>query len=225
MFYILLLFFGTIIYYLGPTYLKYSQSDYQEASGNGFLRTVFNKGNYGEFLTFIKIESLKEYGHILTNIYLPTKDGMTEVDLVFIHPTGVYVFESKNYSGWIFGNENHKEWTQSLPNKQKFKFYNPIWQNRGHISAIKEATSLIDEAFCSYIVFSERCTLKKIEKYSAQVKVVSRTDLAKDLRDEIKGAKAKFKVEEVEMLAMTLRTHCHASKEMKESHVRRLEAR
>ncbi|NLK22184.1 MAG: NERD domain-containing protein [Epulopiscium sp.] len=26
----------------------------------------------------------------------------------------MYVFESKNYSGWIFGNEKDKNWTQML---------------------------------------------------------------------------------------------------------------
>lgn len=217
-----LLIIGVIIFLL-PKYLKFQKSGYANASGNGFFKTIFNKGHYGEFLTFEVIESIEQYGHILTNVYLPTAQGMTEVDLIYIHHTGVFVFESKNYDGWIFGNENHKEWTQSLPNKKKFKFFNPIWQNKGHIDAIKRQTDLIDEAFCSVIVFSERCTLKKIETHSPRVHVLKREYLRKFLKNEIAESKAKFKTEEVEMLALKLKAFTHMSEEVKKKHVERLE--
>lgn len=215
----LALFLLGIGLYFGPKYYVFSRSKYRYASGNGFFKTHFNLGNYGEFLTFKAIESIGEYGHILTNLYLPTQKGTTEVDLVFIHQTGVYVFESKNYSGWIYGKESQKEWTQTLQNKKKHKFYNPIWQNRGHIEALKATTNLIDEAFYSYIVFSERCTLKAIDCYSPTVKVLKRNKLAKMLIEEIKSSKAKFKIEEVEMLRMMLEAHVHASEATKQAHI------
>ena len=80
-----------------------------------------------------------------------------------IAETGIYVFESKNYSGWIFGDEKGKNWTQVLENKQKNHFYNPVWQNNGHITALKYATGFHNpELYKSHIVFSERCTLKKV---------------------------------------------------------------
>lgn len=37
-----------------------------------------------------------------------------EIDLIMISETGIYVFESKNYSGWIFGDEKQRYWTQIL---------------------------------------------------------------------------------------------------------------
>ena len=37
------------------------------------------------------------------------EDGETsEVDLIFITQKGIFVFESKNYSGWIFGDEKSR---------------------------------------------------------------------------------------------------------------------
>ena len=61
------------------------------------------------------LEQLEGQKAIISNCYLPLKDsGTTEVDLILIHESGIYVIESKNYSGWIFGSENHKYWTQSL---------------------------------------------------------------------------------------------------------------
>ena len=113
--------------------VKYNKSQYQHISGNKFLKTIYDKGNYGEFLTFCMLEKMGE-SNILTNIYLLQKDSTTtEVDLLIVNATGIYVFESKNYSGWIFGDEKSKMWTQSLKGGRKNKLINPIWQNR-HIS-------------------------------------------------------------------------------------------
>ena len=86
---------------------------------------------------------------------------------------GIFVFESKNYSGWIFGDEKEKYWTAMLPNKQKNKFYNPIMQNKTHLKWIRSVVG--DEIpLFSIIVFSERCELKKVTVYSEDVKVIKR---------------------------------------------------
>ena len=62
--------------------------------------------------------------------------------MVFLHESGLYVIESKNYSGWIFGNEEQDHWTQCLRGKfhttQKHSFYNPLLQNETHICALME---------------------------------------------------------------------------------------
>ena len=81
------------------------------------------------------------YFKILNNLYLSTKNSSTEIDVVTIHETGIYVFESKNFSGWIYGGYKQKEWTQKLEHFQNH-FYNPIWQNKGHISALKNVFHL-----------------------------------------------------------------------------------
>ncbi len=183
-----------------PRYLKYRKSSYNEASGNGFCRTVFDKGNYGEFLTFVKLEKLGSHNRLLTNIYLPKEDGATtEIDLVMISETGIYVFESKNYSGWIFGNEKYKYWTQTLENKQKNKFFNPIWQNKGHIKALESILSFGDEEiYKSYIVFSERCTLKKISVATKEIKVIKRNDLMKYIKDDFSRKEKLLRKEDIE---------------------------
>ena len=101
---------GTIIiYFLAiyaiftiPKYIRYQKSGYKSASGNSFLKTILDKGNYGEFLTFVYLEKLEGNHKIMTNLYIPKSDGTTtEIDLIMISQTGIYVFESKNYSGWI----------------------------------------------------------------------------------------------------------------------------
>lgn len=115
-----------------------SVSTYKEETGKGIFSAVSNKGSYGEFLSYKKLSTLPGYHKVLFNIYLPNGKGQTtEIDVIFLHETGVYVIESKNYSGWIFGNEKDMNWMQTFPNGKKYPFYNPIKQNAGHIRALQ----------------------------------------------------------------------------------------
>lgn len=145
-------------------YSRFKRSKYEKISGNGYFKTRFNIGNYGEYLTFSYLETLPGYNKIITNVYIPKNDDTTtEIDILMLNSTGIYVFESKNYSGWIFGDERNKNWTQSLKGKKKNQFYNPIWQNKAHIRALENILPKISSnRFYSYIVFSERCELKKV---------------------------------------------------------------
>ena len=213
-----LLGFGAVVF---PKYLKFRRSGYRAATGNTFWKTLWDKGSYGEFLTFNYLEKLDGSKRIMANIYLPKKDGMTtEIDLLMITETGMYVFDSKNYSGWIFGNEKSKNWMQTLPNKQKFPFYNPIWQNKGHINALKSVLQLEnDDLFISYIIFSERCTLKKIEVTSDRVRVIKRGQLVKSIKQEMYSATKVLTPTQIEELYSMLKKYENADDVIKKLHV------
>lgn len=94
-------------------------------------------GRRGEKLTERELNLVKFFGRkgkVLRNIYIPKDNGeTTEIDVIFITQKGIFVIESKNYSGWIFGDEKSTYWTVMLPNKEKNRFYNPIKQNQTHI--------------------------------------------------------------------------------------------
>ena len=115
---------------------SYFVSDIKKQTGKGFFQTFTDKGNYGEFLSYKYLFMTPGKREFIHNCYLPTEKGTTEIDLLMIHETGLYVVESKNYSGWIFGDEKQKDWTQVLGGK-KIKFFNPIRQNAGHIKALR----------------------------------------------------------------------------------------
>lgn len=204
-----------------PRYIKYRGSDYKVASGNSFFKTVLNKGNYGEFLTFSYLEKLDGHNKLMTNLYLPKKDGSTtEIDLIMLSETGIYVFESKNYSGWIFGDEKNKNWTQTLQNKQKNRFYNPIWQNKGHISALKSVVEIDkDDFYKSYIIFSERCTLKKINVTSTNVKVIKRNRLIRTIKKNIDSSRELLTKEEVNQLYIKLLEFTCVDETIKKTHI------
>ncbi len=73
---------------------------------------------------------------IFHDLYIQKPRGeYTQVDVA----AGIIVFEVRDYSGWIFGNEYQKYWTQLLAyGKKKHRFYNPVMRNSGHIQAIRQ---------------------------------------------------------------------------------------
>ena len=201
-------------------YNRYHRTAYNDASGKSVLDTLFDTGNYGEYLTYTCLENLGEQHKLLMNVYLPKGDGTTtEIDLIMISATGIYVFESKNYSGWIFGDENSRYWKQIFRGGRHFQFYNPIWQNRKHISILKQHLGLGDEVFRNYVVFSERCVLKKMSVYSPEVKVMNRDELACEIVEDMTQRPEIFTPLEIEQIYNELSRYTLADDETKQAHI------
>lgn len=88
----------------------------------------------------------------------------TQIDVAVATKAGIIVFEVKDYSGWIFGNEHQKYWTQILAfGKQRHRFYNPVMQNAGHIQAIRQCLpNNPDIPIYSVIVFFGNSEFKNV---------------------------------------------------------------
>lgn len=153
--------------------IQHKKTDYFAQTKRTLWDVYCNTGTKGEYLLWKQLQQVPGYGKCLCNCYIPKPNGgMTEVDLLFLHESGIYVFESKNLGGWIFGNSHDRYWTQVLPNgrgrSKKNPFYNPIWQNQGHLKWLSNylhisGFNFVPEGlFHSYIVFSDRCTFKKL---------------------------------------------------------------
>ncbi len=142
-------------------------------------------GRCGERLTEQKLMLVKLFGRdgkVLRNVYVPKDNGETsEIDVLFITQKGIFVFESKNYSGWIFGDESSVYWTVTLPNREKNKLYNPIKQNRTHIRWLGKYLGGGIPLF-SIVVFSERCELKRVTVESPDVYVIKRNRIYATVR-------------------------------------------
>lgn len=196
-------------------------STYKDQTGNGLLSTFWNKGNYGEFSSYKYLSNLPGYHRVLFNIYLPKGDDKTtEIDLVYIHENGIFVIESKNYSGWIFGDEKYQKWTQTLPNGQKYQFYNPINQNIGHVEALQTLLpSIPKEIYKSLIVFSERCTLKKINFEAANTFVINRYDLKKLMLKQVENTPIVLEKERIDKIYYFLAQYSKVDSAVKKQHI------
>lgn len=132
---------------------------------------------------------------VLENLYVPLNNGKTtEIDLILITNRGVVVIESKNYTGYIFGDENSNEWTVSYymgkgflnTNKvEKVKLYNPIFQNNTHIRRLR---NYLGYGFnvVSAIVFSDESELKNVTIYSDNIIVCKSKYLTREIKKQLK---------------------------------------
>lgn len=185
-------------------------------------------GKLGEAFTAKELKYVQLFGRkgkILRNVYVPKDNGETsEIDLLYITQKGIFVFESKNYSGWIFGDEKSQKWTMMLPNKEKHSFYNPIKQNQTHIKWLRNYIGEEIPLF-SIIVFSERCELKKVTIASSDIKVIKRDFTYATVRDIWNKNEDCLSGEEVENLYKNLQKLTKVSKETKEVHIQNIKNR
>lgn len=94
------------------------------------------------------------------NVTLPTPDGgSTQIDHLIFSPYGLFVLETKNYQGWIFGTEKQREWTQQIF-KKRSKFQNPLRQNYKHTQTLQSLLGLEPEQVHSVIAFVGDCEFK-----------------------------------------------------------------
>ena len=93
------------------------------------------------------------------DLIIPSRSGTTQIDHIYVSVFGIFVIETKNYTGWIFGSEKQSKWTQVVY-KQKHYFQNPLRQNYAHIKALSELLKLPEEKFHSMVVFLGDCELK-----------------------------------------------------------------
>lgn len=128
-----------------------------------------NIGKVGEWRVALKLDWLPKEYIVLNDIMLQTQHGTTQIDHIVVSPYGIFIIETKNYKGWIFGHENSEEWKQSLLGRKRIwgwsseqhKFRNPIRQNQAHTRAIKSLISDIgDFQIISIVVFSDSADLR-----------------------------------------------------------------
>ncbi|MEH7442643.1 nuclease-related domain-containing protein [Bacillus sp. JJ1122] len=118
------------------------------------------KGEIGEFKIDIQLDQLPKDCRYLSDLLVKNpkaKSGYSQIDHVVLTSYGIFVIETKNYQGTIYGAKDRKTWLVN----GKFKMMNPFVQNYGHIRAL---TSFIDnkyhDLFFSLVSFTKRCTFK-----------------------------------------------------------------
>jgi hypothetical protein len=152
-----------------------------EIKDRKLLKTVtsLNRGTRSERKMVLKIlKSGIKPTAIFHDLYLNNGNGKySQIDLVVATKVGIVVFEIKEYSGWIFGNENQRNWSQVLAfGKRKYQFYNPILQNKKHVENLKKFYHFDVIPFFSMIVFFGDCEFKN------SLDLPSRTFMAKSYR-------------------------------------------
>ncbi|MFM2344682.1 MAG: hypothetical protein RLZZ210_1293 [Pseudomonadota bacterium] len=126
------------------------------------FKLKFVKGIVGEFQVNILAKFFldKNIYHLIKGITIPTEDGgTTQIDHVIVSPYGIFVIETKNMKGWIFGSASQKMWTQQIY-KCKNQFQNPLHQNYKHTKCLESLLNINASKFFSIVVFIGDSTFK-----------------------------------------------------------------
>ena len=125
------------------------------------LKSPWFKGIFGEFQINMAARLFlpeDEY-HLIKDVTLPTGDGTTQIDHIVVSRFGVFVIETKNMKGWIFGAADQKTWTQKIY-RHTSKFQNPLRQNYKHVKTLEALLNIPLAALHSVVVFVGNSTIK-----------------------------------------------------------------
>lgn len=93
------------------------------------------------------------------DVIVPAENGTTQIDHVLVSPFGIFVIETKNLKGWIFGSPESSQWTQSVYGR-KYQFQNPLKQNYRHTKCLSQYLGFDHALFHSVVFFIGECELK-----------------------------------------------------------------
>ena len=93
------------------------------------------------------------------DVIIPAKNGTTQIDHLLVSTYGLFIVETKNIKGWIFGSENQPKWVQSLYGKN-YSFQNPIRQTFRQKKIISEYLNLDESIIHTVIFFVSDCKFK-----------------------------------------------------------------
>ncbi len=125
------------------------------------LKTPYFKGKAGEktgTFFFTRFLEQTEY-HVLNDVILKRGDGTTQIDHIIVSPYGIFVVETKNMKGWIFGSQTDACWTQKIYGYTT-RFQNPLRQNYKHVEAISSFLNLDKQKIHSVVLFLGDATFK-----------------------------------------------------------------
>lgn len=121
---------------------------------------VKEQGEKGERAVNDVLSSLGRSYVLMKSVLLPTKTGSTELDHIVVSKYGIFVIETKNYSGTVKGDENSKNWIHTDRKGKQRDMYSPIKQNAGHIGTLRRAINLNESSFIPIVVFSGTAKLE-----------------------------------------------------------------
>ena len=119
-----------------------------------FLRSSTFKGWSGEkktsFNMWLSLDA-KIYRRF-HDVILPAAIGTTQIDHLLVSPYGLFIVETKNIKGWIFGSEDQAKWTKSVFGK-KYSFQNPLRQTFRQKKILSEFLGLKESLIHPVIFF------------------------------------------------------------------------
>lgn len=124
-----------------------------------FRMAIMGKGAYAEDKVAQRLAQLPEEYHVFNDVYIRSGNRSVQIDHVVISRYGVFVIETKNYKGWVYGSANAEHWTQNIYG-HKYRLYNPTRQNASHVGALCNLFHITRDKAIPIIVFAGSATVR-----------------------------------------------------------------
>ncbi len=134
----------------------------------GILGNKKVKGYLGELSVKLKIgKDIENTQYSIHNYCVWVENKSMQIDHIVINENGIYVIETKNYTGEIYGSDQDLYWTQKTKTRNpknrktyinKYEFYNPVKQNETHIINIQKILNKAEIPISNVVVFIEHNT-------------------------------------------------------------------
>jgi hypothetical protein len=131
-------------------------------------RTPGDKGEYSVIRELCRLDD--EQYFVINDLLFRKSNGTTiQIDHIVVSPYGVFVIETKNISGYIYGTEKASQWLRrwkghsrrGIYTENELSFDNPIRQNDIHIDALSDRIGIgMQIPYYSIIAFSPEATLR-----------------------------------------------------------------
>jgi hypothetical protein len=93
------------------------------------------------------------------DLIISSMNGTTQIDHVVVSEYGLFIVETKNKKGWIFGSEKQPKWTQSIYGK-KYTFQNPLRQTFRQKKVLSEFLEIDESLIHTIVYFVGDCSFK-----------------------------------------------------------------
>jgi len=143
---------------------------------------IRRSGIQGELQTLQLLEGLPDDYHIISNALISCAQKTSEMDAIVIGPTGIFVIETKNNKGVIYGHPNKRSWVQIKydrgGNQYRKDLYNPIKQVKTHVYVL---ANLLRSCGCNVyvkamVLFVNYQTRLMLERGRSRIPVFSVSD-------------------------------------------------
>ncbi len=143
----------------GTQYRKYTYSDYMRYGETPWTLCTKKKRRGADGKLIDQIQQVEKRQALATlragagiYFYEQVKQS-SQLDHIIISPYGLFVIETKNHKGMIFGDVNGKVWTETFLSAHH-TFYNPVHQNEQHLRFLSSSTGISRENMVGFIVFT-----------------------------------------------------------------------
>ena len=99
--------------------------------------------------------------YVINEITVRDGDGCSfDIDHIYINRYGIWVIETKCYSGTVLGKEEVHDWIFTAKNGQQSYRYNPIKQNQTHLHRLKRCLNVNERIFHNIVVFTGEADIR-----------------------------------------------------------------